>query len=239
MEIDFKKIEQIYGIEMIEEIRDNLRDVNTNVNYLLKIGFNDVEDIFERYAPIFICSNKNFIEKIINVCKGNNIEITGSVFKSQASEIEEIIKVCRENNIEITGSVFQKQASEIEEIIKVCRENNIEIIGSVFLKNAKQLQKNIDYIKSNFDSRYLMPLIVSKNLKQLQEIMPYLQEKGVLEVLITSASILTLTLEEVKERENFILSIGENITSKGKFNSIFGLSRKNYQLKKEKYSAIK
>ena len=213
MEIDFKKIEQIYGIEMIEEIRDNLRDVNTNVNYLLKIGFNDVEDIFERYAPIFICSNKNFIEKIINVCKGNNIEITGSVFKSQASEIEEIIKVCR--------------------------ENNIEIIGSVFLKNAKQLQKNIDYIKSNFDSRYLMPLIVSKNLKQLQEIMPYLQEKGVLEVLITSASILTLTLEEVKERENFILSIGENITSKGKFNSIFGLSRKNYQLKKEKYSAIK
>ena len=76
-------------------------------------------------------------------------------------------------------------------------------------------------------------------MKQLQEIMPYLKEKGVLEILINSASILTLKLDEVKDREEFILSIGETITTNGKFNSIFGLSRKNYQIKKEKYKVIK
>lgn len=90
MEINFKKIEQIYGIEMIEEIRDNLRDVNTNVNYLLKIGFNDVEDIFERYAPIFICSNKNFIEKINNLIKkiGNDYI---NIIENDLSILEELL----------------------------------------------------------------------------------------------------------------------------------------------------
>ena len=90
VEIDFKKIEQIYGIEMIEEIRDNLRDVNTNVNYLLKIGFNDVEDIFERYAPIFICSNKNFIEKINNLIKkiGNDYI---NIIENDLSILEELL----------------------------------------------------------------------------------------------------------------------------------------------------
>ena len=90
VEIDFKKIEKIYGIEMIEEIRDNLRDVNTNVNYLLKIGFNDVEDIFERYAPIFICSNKNFIEKINNLIKkiGNDYI---NIIENDLSILEELL----------------------------------------------------------------------------------------------------------------------------------------------------
>ena len=69
--------------------------------------------------------------------------------------------------------------------------------------------------------------------------MPYLQEKGVLEILIKSASILTLTLDEVKEREEYILSIGETITVNGKFNSIFNLSKKRYQAKKEKNKSIK
>ena len=75
---------------MIEEIRDNLRDVNTNVNYLLKIGFNDVEDIFERYAPIFICSNKNFIEKINNLIKkiGNDYI---NIIENDLSILEELL----------------------------------------------------------------------------------------------------------------------------------------------------
>ena len=94
-------------------------------------------------------------------------------------------------------------------------------------------------MKNNYGVEYLTPLIVCKNLKQLQEIMPYLKEKGVLEVLINGATILTLKLDEVKDREEFILSIGETITTNGKFNSIFGLSRKNYQIKKEKYKVIK
>ena len=181
----------------------------------------------------------NEIEEVIKVCKKNNIDPSGNVFLKSASEIEEIIKVCKKNNIDPSGNVFLKSASEIEEIIKVCKENNIDLTGSVFLKSAKQLQINIDYIKNNYGGEYLTSLIVCKNLKQLEEIMSYLKEKGVLEILINSASILTLKLDEIKDREEFILSIGETITTNGKFNSIFGLSRKNYQIKKEKYKVIK
>ena len=90
VEIDFRKIEQIYGIEMIEEIRDNLRDVNTNVNYLLKIGFNDVEDIFERYAPIFICSNKEFKDKINNLVNKLGIDYV-SIIENDLSILEELL----------------------------------------------------------------------------------------------------------------------------------------------------
>ena len=181
----------------------------------------------------------NEIEEVIKVCKKNNIDPSGNVFLKSASEIEEIIKVCKKNNIDPSGNVFLKSASEIEEIIKVCKENNIDLTGSVFLKSAKQLQINIDYIKNNYGGEYLTSLIVCKNLKQLEELMSYLKEKGVLEILINSASILTLKLDEIKDREEFILSIGETITTNGKFNSIFGLSRKNYQIKKEKYKVIK
>ena len=68
------------------------------------------------------------------------------------------------------------------------------------------------------------------NLKQLMNVMPYLQELGVLETLKKSASILTLTLEEIKERKQIL---DDNnmpmILENGKYNSIFGLSKKKYQ----------
>ena len=72
------------------------------------------------------------IEKIIEVCKKNKIEITGSVFQRTAEEIEEIVNACRENGIEPTGNVFYRSAEEIEKIIEVCKKNKIEITGSVF-----------------------------------------------------------------------------------------------------------
>ena len=89
------------------------------------------------------------IKKVINVCKDNNIEITGSVFKQSADEIEKIVKVCKENNIEITGSVFFKPADEIEEIVKVCKDNNIKITGTVFLKPAAEIEKIVKVCKEN------------------------------------------------------------------------------------------
>ena len=46
------------------------------------------------------------IEKIVEVCKRYNIEITGSVFKQSTAEIEKIVEICKKYNIEITGSVF-------------------------------------------------------------------------------------------------------------------------------------
>ena len=175
------------------------------------------------------------IEEIIKVCKENGIEATGTVFIKSAKEIEEIIKVCKENGIEATGNVFQRTAKEIEKIIKVCNENKIEITGSIFLKKSKQLKENIEFIKQNYGEEYLTPLIISKNLKNLQKILPYLQSIGVLETVKNSASILKLTLEEIKERQAFAEKIGEPIVKNGRFNSIFGMPRKNYQKKVKEF----
>ena len=170
------------------------------------------------------------IEKIIKVCQENNIPITGSVFYKTAAEIEKIIKICQENNIPITGSVFKKTADEIEEIVKVCRENNIIISGSLFNKNAEDLQASIDYVKSAYGQEYLVPLVVNKNVKHLQEVFPYLDFLGLLPYVIKSASILLLTLDEIMERKEYIESHGESLVTKtGRFNSIFGLSKKNYE----------
>ena len=151
------------------------------------------------------------------------------MFRQPPEEIERIIKVCKENNIEITGSVFLKSAEEIEKIIKVCRENNITITGSIFFKTSKKLIESIDFIKNNYDLSYLTSLIVIKDVKYLKEVFPYLEEMGVLEVVKKSASILSLSLEEIKERKEFIESINEPLVlDNGRFNSIFGMSRKRY-----------
>ena len=176
------------------------------------------------------------LEKIIKVCKTNGIEPTGTVFFRSAEEIEKIIKVCKENGIELTGNVFKKTSEEIKEIVKVCKENKVEITGSIFFKSAKQLQENIEYIRENYGDEYLKPLIITRNIKNLKLVLPYLQEIGVLKVLPKSASILSLTLDEITEREKFIESIGESVlnTYGTKFNSIFGLSRKKYAQRVEK-----
>ena len=179
------------------------------------------------------------IEKIVEVCKKNKIEVTGSVFNRTAEEIEKIVEICQKNKIEVTGSVFKRTAEEIEKIVEVCQKNKIKITGSVFLKNPKQLKENIEYIKQNYGEEYLTPLIVSKNLKHLQKTLPYLQSIGVLETIKTSASILSLTLEEIKERKAFIESIGEPIVKENKFNSIFGMPKKSYPKKVKEYEEKK
>ena len=173
------------------------------------------------------------IEKIIEVCKKNKIEITGSVFFKTSEEIEKIVEVCKKNDIEITGSVFLKSAEEIEKIVEVCKKNNIEITGSILLKTAKQLEENVEYIRKRFGEEYLKPLIISKNKKNLEEVLPYLEEEGVLKVVIISSSILILKLEEIKERKKYIEQIGETLVKPdGKsFNSIFGWTRKKFKEK--------
>ena len=173
-------------------------------------------------------------ERCPELTKNNVLSAANS--RRTIQEIEEIIKVCKENGIEATGSVFMKSAKEIEEIIKVCNENGIEITGSIFKKSPKQLKENIEFIKQNYGEEYLTPLIISKNLKNFQKILPYLQSIGVLETVKNSASILSLTLEEIQERQAFAEKIGEPIVKNGRFNSIFGLSRKNYQKKVKEFA---
>ena len=40
---------------------------------------------------------------------------------------EKIVEICKKYNIEITGNVFLKSADEIEKIVEVCKKYNIEV----------------------------------------------------------------------------------------------------------------
>jgi len=222
--------------EIIEVCRKNKIEISGGV---FKRSASEIEEIIEVCRKNKIEISRNIftkkaleIEKIIEVCRKNNIKISGSVFIKSASEIEEIIEICRKNKIEISGSVFKRNASEIEEIIEVCRKNKIEISGSVFKRSAEEIEKNIEYIKNNYGEQYLKPLIINKNIEHINGVFTYLDELNVLPHVINSASILDLTIDEIKERKEFIDNLGENIiTNKGKFNSLFGMSKKNYAKK--------
>ena len=52
--MDIEKIKEIYGDSVIALIKQNIDDISINIKYLKKIGFTDIEDIFERYIYIFI-----------------------------------------------------------------------------------------------------------------------------------------------------------------------------------------
>lgn len=78
MNINFNKIYEIYGEDVIELIKENVSEITKNLGYMIKLGFNDVEDIFERYSVIFICGNNEFVEKINNLINNlgeNYVEI--------------------------------------------------------------------------------------------------------------------------------------------------------------------
>ena len=78
MNIDFNKISDTYGDSVIELVRDNIEDVNENINYMIKLGFTDIEDIFERYTLIFIDTPSTFkykLNKLINELGSNYIDI--------------------------------------------------------------------------------------------------------------------------------------------------------------------
>ena len=67
MNINLNKIEEIYGIELLELVKENIDDINQNINYLIYLNFTDIEDIFERYTPIFICDHPVFKQNINNL----------------------------------------------------------------------------------------------------------------------------------------------------------------------------
>ena len=167
------------------------------------------------------------IEKILS---DKSLIISASCSWRSIDEIEKIIKVSNENKVPITGSIFLKTANEIERIIIVCEKYNIPITGSVFRKTADELEKSIDYVKSTYGNAYLKPLIVNKSVEYLKVVLPYLDSLGVLPFVIKSASILTLSLEEIIERKEYIESHnGELVLLNGRFNSIFGMTRANYK----------
>ena len=60
--------------------------------------------------------------------------------------------------------------------------------------------------------------------------MPYLEESGTLRALLTgSAGILSLTLDEIKFREEVLRREDEEIIVDGKFHPIFGRCKKKFE----------
>lgn len=220
-----------YGLMTINRITSILRCNKDRIINIEKYGLSKDVTISASVSRRTIYE----IEKIIRICKKYNIEITGSVFKQNAEEIEKIVEICKKYNIEITGSVFLKSAEEIEKIIEVCKRYNIEITGRVFLKKSSSLQKTINFIIENYNERYLTSLIITKEPKHLSEVMPYLDSLGVLEFIINSASILTLTKEEIEKRVEIIKLLGEDIVKNGKFNSVFGMNKTRLNKKLNSY----
>ena len=250
----YLKIEAIKeNWNFLNEKKINTRDVETCLHILstdpeqLNKTYEYVSDE-NRYGKKYIEQRTSILsvpveriqeteEKCSELTKENILSAANS--RKDVDEIKKIEHVCKDNEIEVTGNVFLRTAAEIKEIVEVCKENGIEITGSIFSKNSKQLKENIEYIKQNYGEEYLTTLIVSKNLKHLQRTLPYLQSIGALETTKTSASILLLTLEEIKERQAFIKNIGETIVIDGKFNRIFGMPKKRYQKKVKEYEEKK
>ena len=80
MKIDFEKINKIYGKDILDGLRDNLDEVNKNIKYLYEIGIECIEEVLERYAPIFICDNKEFknkVNKLVGKLGNEYVEILG------------------------------------------------------------------------------------------------------------------------------------------------------------------
>ena len=100
----------------------------------------------------------------------------------------------------------------------------------------------LEYVEKIFGKEYIVPLIVSKSKKNLEKVLPFLEEKGVLATVKTSASILILTREEIadrmryleKHKQPFVIDNGK----KRAFNSVFGLPKKKYKELVEKDNEI-
>lgn len=63
MQINYSKIIEVHGLDLIQLIKENIKEVIDNIYYLKKLKINDVEDIFERYPQIFIYSQREFKQK--------------------------------------------------------------------------------------------------------------------------------------------------------------------------------
>lgn len=66
-EIDFNKMKEVYGDEILELISINMENIEKNIETLKKLKFDDICGIFERCPNIFMNFPKQFERKINRV----------------------------------------------------------------------------------------------------------------------------------------------------------------------------
>ena len=80
MNIDFGKIREIYGEDALVACNENLDYLVKNINYLIKLGFDDYEDIIERFPLAFVDDHevvKEKVDKLIGRLGDDYINILG------------------------------------------------------------------------------------------------------------------------------------------------------------------
>lgn len=173
------------------------------------------------------------IDAIVEACGELDIPISGTVFLRDADEIKRIHAVCTKYDIPISANVFKKSADEIEEIVKVCQKYGLDVTATLFKKSAGSLDKSLGYVQDNYGRTYMTPLIAVTDKNHLQKVFPYLDSKGTLPAVVVSPAILGLKFDELLERERLIETIGEKDVVNGRFNPIYGLSKRKYDEKKK------
>ena len=69
MQVNLNNIEDTYGESIVLLIKENMDYVMKNIEYLKALNFTDTEDIFERYAILFLDTPSDFKNKIDNLVK--------------------------------------------------------------------------------------------------------------------------------------------------------------------------
>lgn len=115
------------------------------------------------------------------------------------------------------------------DLVQTCVDNGIEAKGCIFSTNPDKLKRSIGYVRNNYGEDYVQRLIVCQNPERLKKILPYLESKEYLGGLLKGTAILSLTFDEVIERENFLKERGEQVLIDGKFNPVFGWTRKKFK----------
>lgn len=69
MNVNFNDLKEIYGEEILETINENMDIIESNINTMKELGFNDVEGIFERNVDSFLYFPKSFKQKMENLIR--------------------------------------------------------------------------------------------------------------------------------------------------------------------------
>lgn len=64
MQIDMKKLEELYGKSLFKEMDDDIDNLVNNIKYLIKLEFDDVYDIIEINPYLFLLDTNDFKERI-------------------------------------------------------------------------------------------------------------------------------------------------------------------------------
>ena len=129
---------------------------------------------------------------------------------------------------EALESASAETGVSIDELIYVVSEEKKGIFSKKATIQVFGIEDAVQY-----GEEYLKPLLVIISEKKLKVILPYLYSLGVVSTVINSASILSLSIDEIIERKELLDYLGEPMVVGSRFNSVFGLSKKKYLKKLE------